>query len=255
MRVKIKPTALATGLVLGAITAVVPTVSASAAPDKQPIKSTVMNVGKDTRQATKKLTLTNENRVKQPVVKLDHSVGTAVSVSTEIDCNTHQLSALIANTTETDVTPRVTFDNIAPDFEYAPTLKPGESASYIHAFSGVQTAVEVRAVVDNYTDATVRPRLLCNEPVSFRVEATSQSAVTGYLQNNSTLLPQTVLTRVGSGDIRTEVLAPGESRLIAMPFNGYPHQTNAYVTIAVAGGYESNYTVYLNRTLANPLPL
>jgi len=250
MRVKIRTTALATGLALSGIVAIVPAVSASAAPS-QPAQ----NAAKSVTSAAKKLTLTNDKRIKQPIVKLDKTASAAVAVSTEVDCNAHQLTAQLTNTANVDITPRVTFDNMAPDYEYLPTLKPGESAKYVHAFSGNRTPVEVKSAVDNYADAVVSPTILCNEPVSFHVEATSNSAITGYLQNNSSLLPQTVLTRVGSGDVRTEVLAPGESRLIAMPFTGYQDQTNAYVTIAVAGGYESNYTVYLDRLTSAPMPL
>jgi hypothetical protein len=164
----------------------------------------------------------------------------------------HQLTANVTNNTKGNITPKVTFNNVPPSYDYTPTIKPGNTAAYAYDYSGNYVYVDVKVMVDGQADTVLTPRLLCNEPVTFRVDNASIGAVTGYLQNNSTLLPQTVLTRVGSGDIRTEVLAPGESRLIALPFTGFPGQEYAFVTIAVVGGYESTYNVNLSQP---PIPL
>jgi hypothetical protein len=63
---------------------------------------------------------------------------------------------------------------------------------------------------------------------------------------------QTALTRVNGGDIRTESLEPGESRLVALPFATYPGAASAYVNIGTTNGYEGDYLVDLDRPVTLP---
>jgi hypothetical protein len=252
MRTKSKVTTLAAGLSLCALTTALPLASVSAAPAPSPGAAKVSSAAKNIKK-----TLTNDAKISQPVIKLDQVTGQAVMVATEVDCNSHRLTARVTNTTAADITPRVTFNTWPASYDYAPTIKPGKTASYQYNFSGNQLPVAVKAAVDGHEDALANPTVSCTEPVTFRVDGASSSTVTGYLQNNSTLLPQTVLMRVGSGDVRTETLAPGESRLVGLPFSGFPNQKYASVTIAVVGGYESTYNVNLEQpqTLPPVVPL
>ena len=96
----------------------------------------------------------------------------------------------------------------------------------------------------------------CSEPVTFTVDKTSDSAVSGYLRNNSMFVGQTVFASVNGSDTRVENLEPNESRWVALPFtpstvgilksaDGVPQR--AYLTIGTAQGYQGTYAVDLNR--------
>ncbi|HJP96039.1 MAG TPA: hypothetical protein VJ843_01565 [Candidatus Saccharimonadales bacterium] len=190
---------------------------------------------------------------KHNVVKLDQSSGAAVDVSTEVDCSMHTLTAKVTNKTDQKITPNVTFNGDQPTLPSTYPIEPGRTAYYFYNFSGNHLLVKTVVDVDGQDPVTVSPTMNCLEPVSFRVDAASASAVTGYLTNNSSLVSQTVLTRVNNGDIRTESLAPGETRLIALPFNGQAGQSNAYVEIGTTTGYEGSYSVDLTKPIIRPL--
>jgi hypothetical protein len=129
-------------------------------------------------------------------------------------------------------------------------IEAGKSANYFYPFNGNHLMVKTKVAVDGQEPVIVSPTIHCSEPVSFKVDKTSSSAVTGYLTNNSSFVSQTVLTRVGNGDIHTESLAPGESRLIALPFTGSEGQIYAFVEIGTTAGYEGTYSI----DLTQPLP-
>lgn len=186
-------------------------------------------------------------KVKHTLVALEQKSGTAVDVSTEVDCTTHTISAKVTNKLNGEITPTVTFNKDEPTLPSTFPIGPGKTGSYFYNFSGNHLLVDTSVAVDGYEAVTVSPTVHCEEPISFRVDQTSKSAVTGYLQNNSSLVSQTALTRVNNGDIRTEVLAPGESRLVALPFTANEGQRTAWVTIGTATGYEGTYSVDLTK--------
>ena len=190
---------------------------------------------------------------KHNVVKLDQSSGAAVDITTEADCSTHTLTAQATNKTDAKIIPTVTFNGDQPTLPSNTPIEPGKTGYYFYNFSSNHFMVKTEVHVDGQAPVTVSPTIHCQEPVSFRVDAVSTSAVTGYLTNNSSLVSQTVLTRVNNGNIRTESLAPGETRLIALPFNGQEGQTSAYVEIGTTNGYAGNYTVDLSKPIVRPL--
>ena len=194
-----------------------------------------------------------KKELKKQIIALDQKANEAVDLMTELDCTSHTLTAKVTNKTDGDITPDVTFNDVIPQFSSTLPIERGETRSYFYSFSGNHMMVDVAVGVDTYETVKVTPTIHCSEPVSFKADATSESAVTGYLQNNSSLVSQTVLLRVGNGDIRTEILAPGESRLVALPFTAYEGQTNAYVTVATTNGFESTYSVSLTGTVSIPV--
>lgn len=187
------------------------------------------------------------------LLKLDAKSGTAVDLETQLDCNSHTLTAQVTNTTKAKITPTVTFDKKTPSFPAGTSIEPGKTASYIYNFTGNRMMIDVTVAVSGHEDVTSLPLLSCAEPVSFRVDQTSESAVTGYLTNNSSLVPQTVLTRVNSGDVHTETLAAGETRLIALPYKGYDDQKFVGVTIGTTDGFEGTYSINLDDQIIRPL--
>lgn len=184
---------------------------------------------------------------------LDAKSGTAVDLETQLDCNSHTLTAQVTNKTDAKITPTVTFNKHSPSFPVVSPIDPGKTASYTYNFSGNRMMIDVKVAVSGHDDLTSAPLVSCLEPVSFRVDQTSESAVTGYLSNNSSLVPITVLTRVNSGDVRTETLAAGETRLIAMPYKGYDNQTFVGVTIGTTEGYEGTYNINLDEPVVRPV--
>lgn len=183
------------------------------------------------------------------MVKVASAKNNAVEIDTELDCSRHTLTARVTNITDSKISPFVTFNKFDPALPLPFPIDPGKTGSYVYNFSGNHTTIEVKVLVDGYDEAVVSPTLHCNEPVSFTVTQSSKSAVVGYLRNNSTLVQQTVLTRVDSGDVRIEMLQPGEARLIALPFMASENQLSAMVTIATTSGYESTYTVDLEEPI------
>lgn len=187
------------------------------------------------------------------LMALEQKSGTAVDVDTEVDCTTHAMTAKVTNKLSQKITPTVTFNKENPSLPVTFSIGPGKTANYLYNFSGNHLAMNVTVSVDGHEDLAVDPTIHCEEPVSFRVDQTSKSAVTGYLQNNSSLVPQTVLTRVNNGDIHTEVLAAGETRLVALPFTASEGQTSAYVTIGTTTGFEGTYNVDLTKRIIEPM--
>ena len=187
------------------------------------------------------------------LITLEQKSGEAVDIATELDCSSHTTTAKVTNKTDVKISPTVTFNKDTPAYDVTAPIEPGKTTYYMYNFSGNHLLMNVTAAVDGYADLTVSPALHCEEPVSFRVSETSETAVTGYLQNNSSLVAQTVLTRVNNGDIRTESLDPGESRLIALPFNNTSEAKTAYVTIGTPSGFEGSYSVDLTIPIDIPL--
>lgn len=177
----------------------------------------------------------------------------AVDVSTELNCNYHMLTAKVTNTTDSTITPKVTFDLQTPAYDNPTPLNPGQTRSYSYNFSGNNVVTDVEVSVDTFNPVKLSPTLSCQEPVTFTASSTSSSAITGMLRNNSTMVGQTVLTRVGSGNVHVENLNPGESRLVAIPFTGYNDQQSASVSIGTTAGYQSMYTVDLDNSPIIPL--
>lgn len=201
------------------------------------------NHGDDTKKDTHNFG--QKKADKKQIVTLAAVKNAAVDVNTELDCTSHMLSAKVTNKTNAEITPTVTFNKDEPTIPSSYPIKPGKSATYFYNFTGNHLLVDTKVSVASYEDVISSSTLHCSEPVSFTVDQVSESAVTGYLANNSSLVPQTVLTRVNSGDIRTETLQPGESRLIALPFTSYEGQTSAQVTIGTTEGFEGSYWVDL----------
>ena len=193
--------------------------------------------------------LSNHNaRSKHALMALEQKSGAAVDVSTEVDCTSHTVAAKVTNKLDSKITPIVTFNKDAPSMPSTFPIEPGKTNTYLYNYTGNHLMMDVSVSVDGYQDTVVSPTIHCEEPISFSLDATSKSAVTGYLQNNSSLVSQTVLTRVNNGDIHTETLAPGESRLIALPFAAHEGQTTAWVTIGTTTGYEGSYSVDLTKS-------
>jgi hypothetical protein len=177
----------------------------------------------------------------------------AVDVQTELNCSSHMLTAKITNKTTKEITPDVTFNEQKPNFDPLP-IEAGKTGTVFYSYSGNQVLMNVEVAVDTYDPVMLNPTLNCDaEPVSFLVTETSDSAVVGMLTNNHSIVPRTVFTRVGLGDVRTETLQPGETRLIALPFASAPNQKFTSVTIATPE-YESTYSVKLDQVLLPPLP-
>ncbi len=200
---------------------------------------------------------------KSPTAAQPQMVGgnAAVDVQTDIRCTDHNIVAFVTNKTQSDITPKFVYQNMPVDM-YDMPVSPGKTGQYMVPFTGNKTASDLKVQVDGQQDIILRQMVDCSEPVTFTVDKTSDSAVTGYLRNNSTFVGLTVLASVNGGDTRVENLSPGESRLVALPFtpstvgilksvSGVPQR--AYLTIGTTQGYQGTYSVELNRQLI-PLP-
>ena len=198
---------------------------------------------------------TSLESIKEPQkLQLKTDSNSKMDVATDVDCSSHTLTARVTNKTSATIHPDVTFNDEqmkAP----APPINPGMTGNFVYDFSGNYLMVDVKVQSDSAGTIESSPLLNCLEPVSFKVTDWSDSAVVGELQNNSTLVPQTVYTQVNSGDVRLETLEPGETRLVAMPFKPYVQQTAAFVRIATAAGYESSYLVDLEKVPLPPVPV
>jgi len=206
--------------------------------------------------------LTSVQPTKEQLLKTDKLVklvaegNAAVDVTTDLNCTDHTLTATVTNKTQGDISPNVTFNKLQPTYPNPLPIKPGEKATYMWSFSGNHLLADVNVQVDTFKDLSLSPMINCSEPVSFEVTDTSTSMVAGRLTNNSSFVSQTVYTRINGGDVRVENLAPGESRLIALPFNSpMPNPQNAFVAIGTDDGYQGTYSVDLNRPMLPPIPL
>ena len=191
----------------------------------------------------------------QKVVKLKASSKDAVDVVTELDCNTHTLTAEVTNKTNKTIHPNVQFNNEAQDGVGLLEIAPGKTQSYYYNFNGNNKPINVEVTSDAFETVKLSPDVHCVEPLSLRVTDWSDSTVVGELTNNSTMVSQTAYTQVGTSDVRVETLEPGETRTVALPFKGYPEQSMAIVKIGTAAGYESSYTVDLDKMPPIPLPV
>jgi hypothetical protein len=187
--------------------------------------------------------------------QLKDEANTSFGLSTDIDSGDHMLRATVTNKSDKAVLPRVTFNDKEPLYSPSIPLEPGKSFVYTYNFSGNNFPVKVAVSGEGMESIESNVMVDIQEPVSFKVTETSEGAVIGTLSNNSTLVPQTVYTRVGGG-VRIENLDAGESRTIALPFTPSDGQKMTGVTIATSAGYESSYSVELGVTpeLPGPLP-
>lgn len=193
------------------------------------------------------------HKTPEGIVRLKSENNEALGLSTELDCTTHTLTAKVTNKTDMTVTPDVTFNGDEPTVPDMP-VEPGMTADYYYNYDSNALRVDTTAAIDGEQEVTVTPTLYCSEPVSLDVTETSSSAIVGKLRNNNSVLPQVAYTQVGSGDVRMEVLMPGETRTVAMPFKSVEGQVNAMVKIGTAAGFESSYVVDLNQ-LPEPQPI
>lgn len=195
------------------------------------------------------------SKVGKELVALDQSGNAAVGVQTELDCSSHTFTAKVTNKLGDNISPDVTFNDAQPELPSSMPIEPGKTGNYYFSYSGNHLLMKTKVMVDGYNAVTVTPTFNCEEPLSFQVTQTSSSAVIGRLTNNSDLVAQTALLRVDNGDIRTENLAAGESRIVALPFTPNQGQVSAYVNIGNTTGYEGSYSVDLNQTPpVTPLP-
>lgn len=195
--------------------------------------------------------------VKQPqkLLKLKTKGNSGVDVSTELDCSTHTLTAKVTNKTKQAIHPNVTFNTEEPTVPSALPVEPGKTANYFYTYSGNNMLVNVGVSGDSFSRVETSPTLYCLEPVSFKATEWSSSAVVGTLSNNSTLVPQTVYTQANNGEVRLETLQPGESRLIALPYHGVSGQTSTMVKVATSAGYESSYSIDIDKPALPPIPV
>lgn len=186
----------------------------------------------------------------------------AVNVQTEYNCSTHSLMAEVKNKLSTDINPTVIFDQQSPEMPGMPPtgegipdtpIKPGESRTYMYDFSGGSQVIPVKVAVDGYTDVDVKPNINCQEPVSFKVTEFSEKTVVGYLTNNNSRYPQSVILTAGVGGQRQDVtLEPGQSVLVSVPFESYPEQTGVSISVTNGPDYESTYFVDFEQPLPTP---
>lgn len=189
---------------------------------------------------------------KPMVVKTED--GKDIGLKTELDCGSHTLTAEVKNKTDETITPKVRFNDEEQNYDVE--IMPDESASYFYNFTGNNQLISVEVAGETFKTVTELPLANCLEPVSFTATEWSDSAVVGKLQNNSTLVGQTAYLQIGDGDVRVEWLDPGESRTVALPFKAYPEQELASMKVATAAGYESSYTVDLEKEVPDfPVPL
>lgn len=178
----------------------------------------------------------------------------AMSVQTELNCTTHTLTTKVMNKTDDELKPDVTFNGTEPAVLINDKIPPGETGYYDYNYSGNNMPVQVKVDAGSKGTIQLDPSLNCSEPVTFMVTQASESAVGGMLTNNSSLVAQVAITQAMGGEERIENLAPGETRFVAMPFNGFPDQVLAHVTIGTTTGFQSTYTVNLNQPTPIPLP-
>jgi hypothetical protein len=177
-----------------------------------------------------------------------------IAASTEVDCMSHSLTVKVKNTSNEELTPKITYNGQDPLYLDDLAIQPGKERSYFWSYNGNYLMTKIVLSVDGQEDLTLNPTLTCAEPVTFTATEASESTIVGTLSNNSSLLPQTVLLRVGAGDVRTEILEPGETRLISLPYTGYEDQKQATVWVTTAAGIESNYTINLEHP-SSQLPI
>jgi hypothetical protein len=189
----------------------------------------------------------------KPDIKLlDQQSNTAVDASTELDCMNHTLTAKVTNKLDNQVTPIVTMNDMQPTLPPTMPINPGKTGNYFFDYSGNNMLAKVDVRIDGYAPVELTPMLYCSEPVSFMVTGASKSAVVGTLTNNSSFVSQVVLTRVNASDVHVENMQPGESRMIALPFDEMPGETSAFINIGTATGFQSNYSVDLEHPPVTP---
>lgn len=193
----------------------------------------------------------------QKLLQLNIKQTTSAELKTELDCTTHTLKAKVTNKTDKPITPNVWFNEEPINMPYPVTIEPGKTHSYAYNFSGNNKVIDVEVRGDTIGTITASPEANCLEPVTFEATSWSSSAVVGQLRNNSNIVQQTAYTQVGNGDVRVEMLEPGETRTVAMPFKAFANQKTALVKIATPAGYESSYTVDLEKATipVPPLPV
>ena len=185
------------------------------------------------------------------VLKEDES--SSFGLKTEIDPGDHTLWATVTNKTDQAVTPQVTFNGESPIYSSELPIEPGKSQKYAYYFTGNSFVVEVKVSAEGLETAKSPAFVDIQEPVSFQASETNDTVVIGTLRNNSTLVPQTVYTKINDAT-KIEHLKPGEWRTIAVPHTAREGQKTTSLTIATGAGYESYYWVELGLTPEHILP-
>jgi hypothetical protein len=185
-----------------------------------------------------------------PKMPSDFGSNAAVDVQTDLNCTEHSLTTKITNKTDSKITPNVTFNQV-PSSVPVGEINPDTIGYITYNYSGNNMPVNIEVSVDTFDPVKLAPTLHCDEDVSFYVTEASESAVGGMLTNNNTLESQQVITQAVGGAEQVEYLAPGESRFVAMSYNGYPGQTFAFASISV-NGRQSRYTIDLLQPLPQP---
>lgn len=186
---------------------------------------------------------------------LKSDANASFDVKTELNAGDHVLWTTVSNKTDKPVTPQVTFNGEEPLYAFPMPIEPGENRMYAYYFSGNEFSVEVKVMGEGLESVTSLVNIAIQEPVSFTATETSDTAIIGTLRNNSTLVPQTVYTRVANGDVHVENLKAGESRTVVMSHMAVEGQEQAAITIATSTGYESGYWVELGlKPLPHPIP-
>jgi len=195
--------------------------------------------------------------MKKPLDKvlLHQEANMSFDLKTEVDSGGHVLWATVTNKSSMSVVPDITFNGDDPLYEPTAPLESGKSMTYAYYFTGNDFSVETLVKGEGLETIKSQATVNIQEPVSFKATETNDTVVIGTLRNNSTLVPQTVYTKIGSGEVNVEQLEPGESRTIAMTHSAIDGQVLAGVTIATSTGYESSYAVKLGLVPELPVPL
>ena len=191
------------------------------------------------------MSVPSRDSVREVIKQLEVRSNSAASVQTELNCTTHMMTAEVTNNLDAPISPKVTFNNEDPMWAGPDEIAAGQSVSYFWSYTGNNLLATTQVKVDGYDPVVLKPTINCTEPVTFQKTDASESTVVGTLTNNSSFVGQTVFLRVGMGDIRTESLAPGESRLVSIPFDGYDGQKSANLSVGTPYGYAGSYNIDL----------
>ena len=172
----------------------------------------------------------------------------AVDVQTEAHCGDHLLIAKVKNKTAGEITPDITYKNRDTVMGQPQSIKPGETGLYNFSFDGSRLYGDLRVAVDGQRPLVLNPTDTCTEPVSFRVQQTSESLVSGLLTNNNPVHAAEVTLSVNGSETR-ETLQPMESRVVGVPFKPMPVIGGAPSVVSLSvttDSYSGSYIIDLN---------
>lgn len=119
------------------------------------------------------------DKLKEPekVAQLATQSNGDVDLSTELNCSTHTLTAVVKNNTSASITPNVTFNDKEPTLLSRLPIEPGRTGRYFYHYSGNNMFVTTKAQGEGFASAETSSTLNCMEPVSFKVKETSDSGI------------------------------------------------------------------------------